>query len=78
MEAVQELTRQGLSFRDAYRQVAEQICQGKLKRPENITYSHEGSLGNLCNDKIKSKMDTVLDSFDFKTYESSLKQLLID
>jgi argininosuccinate lyase len=77
VEAVQELTKQGMPFRDAYRQVAEQIERGEIKQPENIDYSHAGSMGNLCNAEIRKMMDSVLANFNFADYKSALKKLLL-
>jgi len=63
VEAVNQLVMEGISFRDAYKQVGEIIANGKFERPKKVAYTHEGSIGNLCNDKIVerfNKMKAVL------------------
>jgi len=52
VEVLNELVLQGVPFRDAYRQVAEQIAQGDFQPSRSVQHSHEGSIGNLCNDEI--------------------------
>ncbi|MEW6467438.1 MAG: argininosuccinate lyase [Bacteroidota bacterium] len=57
VEAVNELVVGGLPFREAYKQVSRQIEQGLFKPERNIVRTHEGSAGNLCNDRIKERME---------------------
>ena len=52
VEEINKLVEQGVSFREAYRQVAESIDNGSFQPKKNILHTHEGSLGNLCNDHI--------------------------
>ncbi|MCX8472942.1 MAG: argininosuccinate lyase [Sediminibacterium sp.] len=52
VEEINKLVEQGVSFREAYRQVAESIDNGSFQPEKNILHTHEGSLGNLCNDQI--------------------------
>lgn len=54
VEVLNELVLQGVPFRDAYRQVAEQIAQGDFQPSRSVLHTHEGSIGNLCNDEIVS------------------------
>jgi argininosuccinate lyase len=65
VEAVNELVNQGLPFREAYKQVGNQIEQGKFSFDpgKGLQHTHEGSIGNLCNDQIASEMEKVLDKF---------------
>ena len=76
VEVVQKLTQNGMTFRDAYRETAKRIANGNLERPENISYTHEGSLGNLCNDRIQKRMTNILSGYDFMKYQSAIKDLL--
>jgi argininosuccinate lyase len=78
VEVVQQLTQEGMTFRDAYREVGKQVSFGKLNRPKNIKYTHEGSMGNLCNDEIKENMSQVVAGFDFDTYQDAIKKLLAE
>ena len=76
VEAVNHLVMKGLSFRDAYDKVAEQISSGTYKRPKHIPYTHQGSIGNLCNDKIKDMMKAVVDKFGFDKIDKAIDKLL--
>ena len=63
VEAVNELVLQGIPFRDAYQQVSNEIASGKFTPPKEIKHTHEGSIGNLGNDKIKARMKEVMFGF---------------
>ena len=64
VEAVNELVNKGVPFRDAYKQVGNQIEKGDFSfDAKNLHHTHEGSIGNLCNDKIIQEMDKVLSKF---------------
>ncbi|MBX2924110.1 MAG: argininosuccinate lyase [Chitinophagaceae bacterium] len=66
VEAVNELVNKGISFRDAYRQVGNDIEQGKFNfdYKNQLHHTHEGSLGNLSNDGIVAQMEKVLRKFE--------------
>ena len=76
VEAVNWLVQKGIPFRAAYQKIAEDIQAGKFKPPTDIKYTHEGSIGNLQNNKIKGEMKKVVDSFNFKKVDESLLNLL--
>ncbi len=76
VEAVNELVIKGMPFRDAYKTIGKKVEDGDFKRPAETEYSHEGSIGNLCNDQIESAMKAVLDSFDFEKINRALTDLL--
>jgi len=65
VEAVNELVNQGISFRDAYKQVGNLIDEGKFKYDASkaLHHTHEGSIGNLCNDQIREQMEKVIEKF---------------
>lgn len=63
VEEVNRKVMRGIPFRDAYKEVGEEIQQGKFKPDKKVDHTHIGSIGNLCNDKIKEKFNTVLKSF---------------
>lgn len=69
VEAVNEKVKRGSPFREAYIQVADEIDKCKFRRPENMTYTHTGSIGNLSNEKINEKLIMVLDRLQVKKYE---------
>ncbi len=76
VEEVNRRTVAGTPFRDAYRQVGMEIEQGKFQFSGELHHTHEGSIGNLCNDKIKAKMDRVLSRFSFQKVDDALNALL--
>ena len=76
VEEVNKLVLQGIPFRDAYKKVGQQIEANKFSYSPNVQHSHEGSIGNLCNDQITRMMTDQLTRFDFKKIETSLQQLL--
>lgn len=78
VEEVNRLTLSGVPFRDAYKQVALAIEDGKFKPNKEIQHTHAGSIGNLCNDKIKSLMSSLLTEFPFERVENAEKQLIKD
>lgn len=56
VERVNELVLQGVPFRDAYKRVGEEIANGTFKAPASLNHTHEGSIGNLCNEQIRTLM----------------------
>lgn len=65
VEAVNELVNQGIPFREAYQQVGNQIEKGEFNFDftKGLHHTHEGSIGNLCNNEIKSLMEATLQKF---------------
>jgi argininosuccinate lyase len=65
VEAVNELVNKGVSFRDAYKEVGNQIDRGEFQYDYNrqLHHTHEGSIGNLYNDQIAAEMRKVLGKF---------------
>ena len=57
VDALNELVQQGVPFRDAYKQVGQQVEEGSFKAPKKVAHTHIGSLGNLALDKIQKKFD---------------------
>lgn len=76
VEEVNKLVLQGVPFRDAYKKTGLDIEAGKFEYSTQIHHTHEGSIGNLCNDKIEDNMRKVLSSFDFETYHTAIGRLL--
>ena len=65
VEAVNDLVNKGISFREAYKQVGNQVDKGTFQFDSSkaLRHTHEGSLGNLANDKITEAMKNVLGKF---------------
>jgi len=77
VEEVNKKVLKGLSFRDAYKEVADEIKAGKFKPSRKLHHTHEGSIGNLCNEKIAKKMIDIFNSFHFEKVENALDKLLM-
>lgn len=76
VEEVNRLAREGMPFRDAYKKVGLDIEAGNFVPDKNIRHTHEGSIGNLCNDRIKEMFYDTLNSFDFERYHNAFNKLL--
>jgi argininosuccinate lyase len=76
VEEVNKLVLQGVPFRDAYKKVGMDIEEGNFKYSTNVNHTHEGSIGNLQNDKIAAMMVAVINKFDFKKVHVALEKLL--
>ena len=76
VEVVNDLVLKGTSFRDAYRIVGENIEKGNFEPNYDVNNTHEGSIGNLCNDKIQGLADEILKQFPFGSIDSALNKLL--
>jgi argininosuccinate lyase len=76
VERVNELVMQGVPFRDAYRQVGKEIAEGTYQAPRVLQHTHEGSIGNLQNEAIRTRMEQELSRFRFDKVETALKNLL--
>ena len=76
VEEVNRLTLDGVPFRDAYKQVGLAIEKGDFEPVDSVNHTHEGSIGNLCNDRIKSLYSEILASFDFEKFHLAFARLL--
>ncbi|MFC4095187.1 argininosuccinate lyase [Euzebyella saccharophila] len=57
VDTLNELVQNGMPFRDAYKKMGMEIQEGTFEPKRDIHHTHEGSLGNLCLDEIKKKME---------------------
>jgi argininosuccinate lyase len=77
VEAVNQLVLEGASFRDAYKSVGNDIQNNTFEPTKiNAIYSHEGSIGNLCNEHIVAEMNLLITNFNFEKINKSLNILL--
>jgi argininosuccinate lyase len=76
VEEVNRLAAQGMPFRDAYRQVGLEIENGTFRASHDIHHTHEGSIGNLCNEQIRQLMNDTLKGFTFERAEAAERRLL--
>ncbi len=79
MYSVEEVNRrvvEGTPFRDSYKQVGLEIEAGNFEPRYDINHTHEGSIGNLCNDEIAELFNSTLAKFDFNTYHEAFDKLI--
>ncbi len=62
-EEVNRLVRSGIPFRDAYKAVAGMVKNGQFSKTQPSDYTHEGSIGNLCNSDVRKRTDKVMKTF---------------
>lgn len=77
--SVEEVNRRvlaGTPFRDAYKQVGLEIEAGKFAPDKTVHHTHEGSIGNLCNDAISALMQNIIDGFSFENIDFAENRLL--
>ena len=77
--SVEEVNRRvlaGMPFRDAYKQVGLDIEAGKFIPSKSVNHTHEGSIGNLCNQSITAMMRSVIGSFSFERMNEAEKKLI--
>lgn len=76
VEVVNELALKGTPFREAYKIVGETIENGTFAPEMTVNHTHEGSIGNLCNEEITAMMDGVLAQFKFERTNQAIAELL--
>ncbi len=76
VEVVNNLALNGTPFREAYKKVGLDIEAGNFKAPHTVHHTHEGSIGNLCNDQIAKLMDAQLEQFHFERVEQAEAELV--
>lgn len=75
VEEVNRLTQNGTPFREAYKQVGAAIENGTFKADKRINHTHQGSIGNLCNDHIVERMEEIVNSFPFMQIDRAIESL---
>jgi argininosuccinate lyase len=76
VDAVNAEVINGMPFREAYRKVGIEIERGEFKAPASVKHTHEGSIGNLCNEQINASFREILSGFRFEKVESAIEKLL--
>lgn len=76
VEVVNNEVLAGTPFRDAYQKIGAQIESGEFDPERTVNHTHEGSIGNLCTEEIKTKMERVLSEFSFEEVEKKVEALL--
>ncbi|MCQ2145529.1 MAG: argininosuccinate lyase [Bacteroidales bacterium] len=75
VEEVNHLVAEGMPFRDAYKKVGLDVQAGQFEFHGTLNHTHEGSIGNLCNDRVKAKMDAVISGFTFGRVHEAVEKL---
>ena len=75
VEEVNRLAASGMPFRDAYKTVGLEIEAGTFHADRHINHTHEGSIGNLCNNRIADLMNQTLAAFHFEKVDEALARL---
>jgi argininosuccinate lyase len=76
VEEVNKLVNQRMPFRNAYKKVGLDIEAHQFTYSTNIQHTHEGSIGNLMNDKIAANMNAVIESFHLERYHIAIEKLI--
>lgn len=76
VEEVNRLVLDGMPFRDAYKKVGLDIEAGQFIPDKNVQHTHEGSIGNLCNDEICAYRNQIMSQFGFEQMELAIQNLL--
>lgn len=76
VEEVNRLVMDGVPFRDAYKKVGMDIEAGTFTADQTVRHTHEGSIGNLCNEKIEQLMQQTIEGFQFEKVDRAEKGLL--
>lgn len=78
--SVEEVNRlveeENVPFRDAYKRVGLKIMAGNFSFHGELHHTHEGSIGNLCNDKIAYKLQELISRFGFENVQKAENSLL--
>ncbi len=76
VEEVNKLVLSGIPFRDAYKKIGIEIEQGNFTYSTKVDHTHEGSIGNLCNNKISEAFGKTLASFEFGKVNDAMEKLI--
>ena len=76
VEEVNRLVLEGIPFRDAYKQVGLNIEAGLFEPIKKVNHTHEGSIGNLCNNQISALMQSIVEGFAFEKVNEAEQKLL--
>jgi len=77
VEKVNELVLQGVPFREAYKQIGLEVEAGNFVTDKKLNHTHEGSIGNLCNDRIEKLKTEIIAAFRFDKVNQAVEKLLV-
>lgn len=76
VEVVNNEVLKGVPFREAYKNIGLAIEEGTFQPSKEVNHTHEGSIGNLCNDHIKRMFEQVKADFGFEKVDNALQALV--
>ena len=78
VEEVNALVLKGVPFRDAYKKIGQDVDNKTFTTDKKVHHTHEGSISNLCNPEIKTKMKRILRGFGFEKVDKKLAALIME
>ena len=75
---VNRLVKAGVPFRQAYREVAESYSSARYELPSVNEFTHQGSIGNLCLDRIKERIKKITGRIKIPDSDQLAEKLLIN
>jgi argininosuccinate lyase len=76
VEEVNREVKKGIPFRDAYKHIGESIKRGDFNPTSDINHTHDGSMGNLCNEQIVKKFNEIMAGIERMKIQQAEKDLL--
>ncbi|MFN4122624.1 MAG: argininosuccinate lyase [Flavobacteriales bacterium] len=76
VENVNRLVLKGMSFREAYQAVAQQIATGQFQPEKELHHTLQGSIGNLCLKEIRQKFESGFEQFSFEKVVQAMQALI--
>ena len=76
VEVVNNEVLQGVPFREAYKNIGLAIEEGTFQPSKEVNHTHEGSIGNLCNDQIQRMFAEIKSDFGFERVQQALDDLV--
>ncbi|QNF35903.1 argininosuccinate lyase [Adhaeribacter swui] len=76
VEVVNNEVLKGVPFREAYRNIGLAIEEGNFNPAREVHHTHEGSIGNLCNDQIQQAMAATIAGFNFEQVQLAIAKLV--
>ncbi len=76
VEEVNKEVLSGVPFREAYKKVGAKIEEGTFDPERSVKHTHQGSIGNLCNEDIEAKFTSIFEQFGFARITAKEKELL--
>lgn len=64
VEDVNRMVLDGTPFREAYRTIGHKVADGEYRPTKGVNHTHIGSIGNLCNAEIATKMQKLMQKFE--------------